>query len=197
MCGSASDFHPSVQIRSLHNLIGRYLTATLPSETRTLTGGNMQILVFLYNQGDREVFQYDIERRFSITRSTASRVLRLMEKKGLVERQSVKRDARLRRIVLTPIARDTARKLRDSTTSVEESLLNGFDEEERRRLRCYLLRMKQNLFDTGLVSETSHSDDQSDDLVKLTSAEQEVADNAILVESETGQQEQDEKKSVE
>lgn len=184
MCGDASDFHPSVQIRSLHNLIGRYLNTALPSEIRSLSGGNMQIIAFLYSQGDNEVFQYDIERRFSVTRSTASRVLGLMEKKGLIERQSVERDARLRRIVLTPVAEDIAKRMYDNTVAVEEDLLKGFNEEERRCLRWYLLRMKQNLFDTGLVSETSRQGDQCENQDKLAQIEREATEEPLFLDDD-------------
>jgi DNA-binding MarR family transcriptional regulator len=92
---------PGLEIRTLRNMTNRYLAATLPQEAETATGGNTAILIFLNKHRDDEIFQYDIEKRFGIARSTASRVLGLMEKKGLIERRAVERDARLRRIVLT------------------------------------------------------------------------------------------------
>lgn len=47
------------------------------------------------------VFQRDIEREFSITRSTVTNILQLMERKGYIERRSVPQDARLKQLVLT------------------------------------------------------------------------------------------------
>ena len=50
---------------------------------------------------DAAVFQRDIEREFSITRSTVTNILQLMERKGYIERRSVPQDARLKQLVLT------------------------------------------------------------------------------------------------
>lgn len=142
---------PSIEIRSLHNMINRYLTVNMPEETRIATGGNTHIIVYLERHEDQDVFQYDIEQRFSITRSTASRVLSLMEKKGLIERQSVPYDARLRKIVLTDKARAIAEMLRDNAASMERVLLDGLDAHDTARLLELLEHMKRNLAATGQV----------------------------------------------
>ena len=59
------------------------------------------ILSYLYHHTDAPVFQRDIEREFSITRSTVTNILQLMERKGYIERRSVPQDARLKQLVLT------------------------------------------------------------------------------------------------
>ena len=59
------------------------------------------ILSYLYHHTDAPVFQRDIEREFSITRSTVTNILQLMERKGYIRRQSVPQDARLKQLVLT------------------------------------------------------------------------------------------------
>ena len=41
------------------------------------------------------------QREFSITRSTVTNILQLMERKGYIQRQSVPQDARLKQLVLT------------------------------------------------------------------------------------------------
>ena len=59
------------------------------------------IIGYLYRHRDTPVFQRDIEREFSITRSTVTNILQLMERKGYIERRSVPQDARLKQLVLT------------------------------------------------------------------------------------------------
>ena len=59
---------PSIEIRSLHNMINRYLAVTMPQEARIATGGNTHIIVYLERHRARDIFQYDIEQRFSIHR---------------------------------------------------------------------------------------------------------------------------------
>ena len=59
---------PSVAIRSLHNVINRYLAVTRPMEVDSLSGGNIDIITFLARHSEREIFPQDVERRFGITR---------------------------------------------------------------------------------------------------------------------------------
>lgn len=143
--------HLGIEIRSLSNMINRYLGVTMPEDARNATGGNARIIMFLAKNQTRNIFQYDIEERFSITRSTASRVLSLMEKKGLIERHAVERDARLRKIVLTKAALDIADSLRANAMRMEDMLFEGFQQEDRDNLSRYFARMRSNLLSTGLV----------------------------------------------
>lgn len=69
---------------------------------KQLTGTHGYILGYLALHADAPVYQKDIEQHFGIRRSSASNVLTLMEKNGLIKRMSVDEDARLKRIVMTP-----------------------------------------------------------------------------------------------
>lgn len=59
------------------------------------------IIGYLYRNQDKDIFQRDVEAEFRISRSTTSSMLTLMEKKGLVTRNSVPGDARLKKLTLT------------------------------------------------------------------------------------------------
>lgn len=139
-----SELKPSIMIRVLHNMIGRFWNLTLQGDPN-VSSQNKSIIAYLDTQRDHDVFQYDIERKFSITRSTASRVLSLMEKKGLIMRESVERDARVRKIVLTAQGEQIARDLRSDAALLENTLMQGFSERERVGLMHDLERMKVNL----------------------------------------------------
>jgi DNA-binding MarR family transcriptional regulator len=82
-----------------------------------------------------------------MTRSTASKVLTLMERKGFIQRQNVARDARLKKIVLTQKALKISERMARETDRFEEKLTAGFTEEELDRLFRYLRRMKDNIRD--------------------------------------------------
>lgn len=146
---------PSVAIRSLHNVINRYLAVTRPMEVESLSGGNIDIITFLARHSEREIFPQDVERRFGITRSTSSRVLALMERKGLIVRESVPRDARLKKIVLTDKSRDIAEALRTSAIAMEGILLQGLSDDEIREFMHVLDVMQANLVSTGLIGDES------------------------------------------
>ena len=91
------------------------------------------------------VYQRDLETRFGVTRSTASKVVSLMAQKGLVEQQSVPEDKRLRRLVLTPKAEEVKRLMDADHSSFEETLRRGFSESELQTLFSLLERLKENL----------------------------------------------------
>lgn len=91
----------SIEMRAVTKAVDRYLGESMPQTARETTGGNAHIIMFLARNRGREIYQHTIEQKFCITRSTASRVLALMEKKGLIARESVEHDARCKRIVLT------------------------------------------------------------------------------------------------
>ena len=59
------------------------------------------ILKYLYDNRDKEIYQKDIEKHFSIGRSTVTTIIQLMEKQDLVRRESVESDARLKKVMLT------------------------------------------------------------------------------------------------
>ena len=65
----------------------------------TLTHG--WIIRFLYENRDKDIYQKDIEKYFLVGRSTVAGSIKLMEKKGLVRREFVECDARLKKVLLT------------------------------------------------------------------------------------------------
>lgn len=90
------------QMRRVSNLIFRKINQySRKNGVEDVTPMHGWILGYLYRRREQSVFQRDIEREFSITRSTVTNILQLMERKGYIERQSVPQDARLKRLVLT------------------------------------------------------------------------------------------------
>lgn len=139
--------HPvGVELRSLNNRIRRYMEShSTKREIDVITGTNGWIIAYIAENEGKEVFQRDLERDFGITRSTASKVVDLMVKKGLVERRTVERDARLRRLVLTEAAAAIAGKMRADAVMLEKQLCRGIDGAE---LKCFtetIEKMKRNL----------------------------------------------------
>ncbi len=110
-----------------------------------VTGTHGHIIHFLLLHDGETVYQKDLEREFGITRSTASRVLGLMEERNLVRRRGVAHDARLKQVVLTDKARACDQELRSRAEAMEKRMLSGFTREETERLMSYLSRMQKNL----------------------------------------------------
>ena len=60
-----------------------------------------QSLVLSYINSNKEIYQKDIEKRFSIRRSTTTEILNLMEKRNLIKRIPSKIDKRINIIEIT------------------------------------------------------------------------------------------------
>ena len=132
------------EIRSLSNLIRRFMTLKLnKSFVESATGSNAWILLYLSCHSD--VCQRDLEKEFCITRSTASKVVILMEKKGFIRRESVLGDARLKKLLLTEKGEQIVTLMKDDKNVVEQTLVKGFTEEELNTFSSYILRMKENM----------------------------------------------------
>lgn len=126
------------QMRRVNNLIARKInTYSRANGVEDVTPMHGWILRYLYKNRDREIFQRDIEREFSITRSTVTNILQLMERKGYILRQSVPQDARLKRLILTDEGAQAHEKVMLSlrqTDAFVEGLLTEEENAEMLRL---------------------------------------------------------------
>ena len=87
----------------------------------------------------------NIEEKFLITKSTTSKILKLMEQNGLIERIGVDSDARLKKIVLTEKGLAINESVRSTLDEVEKKALEGFEPHEITQLYSYFERIKNNL----------------------------------------------------
>ena len=95
-----------------------------------MTGTHGWAIGFFYHNRDRDVFQKDFEQEFNIRRSTASNILSLIERNGLITRESVPYDARLKKIVLTQKALDVQSVVDKAFEKLEETMRKDISEEE-------------------------------------------------------------------
>lgn len=93
----------------------------------------------------REVYQKDIEEEFQIRKSTVTGILQLMEKHGYICRESVEKDARLKRIVPTAKAEELRPSILDHIHETEIHLTKGIPEEDILICKKVLCRMYHNL----------------------------------------------------
>ena len=89
-----------LEVRVLSNLIYNKLNQTT-METENLTIHQCWVLQHLTQNVGKEVYQKDIERLFSIKRSTANQMLRTMESRGYIRRAVSEEDARRNILTVT------------------------------------------------------------------------------------------------
>ena len=95
-----------------------------------LTGARGWIIGDLASHDGKPVYQRDIETRFGIRRSTATVMLQLMEKNGMITRASDANDKRLKRLLLTDAARELLAELDRERYEFELLCKRGLSEEE-------------------------------------------------------------------
>lgn len=138
-----------LELRTLSNLLQRQVRGSILHQTDNLTRTNGWVIRFLAEHAGQDIFQRDLEEKFSIRRSTASNILQLMEKKGLITRENVDYDARLKKLVLTPKALEFHKAATMEMNALEEQLTHGLTEEE---LSCFFTitaKIKQNLLNAA------------------------------------------------
>lgn len=110
-----------------------------------MTGSGGWIISYIAENYNRDVFQRDLEKEFDITRSTASKNVDLLVENGFIEREQVDYDARLKKLVLTEKAKDVFKIMRNDRAALEDQMLKGFSDEEKKQLRGFLKRLSSNL----------------------------------------------------
>ena len=96
-----------------------------------LTGMQFAIVSYLAKESaERDVFQKDLEQKFDIRKSTVTGILNTMERDGLLLRETVPYDARLRKMILTDKALQAKQNTEQVIDSVESQLSKGLTEEE-------------------------------------------------------------------
>ncbi|MBQ2667021.1 MAG: MarR family transcriptional regulator [Clostridia bacterium] len=118
-------------------------------ENELLTGANTWVLHYIATNRDHPVYLRDVERQFGITRSSASKIVDLLVRKGFVERHTGDTDARLRRLTLTDKAEALLETIQQDNEMLETELLRGFSPNEIQTVLSYLHRMKNNIDAAG------------------------------------------------
>ena len=142
---SATDI--GCQLHNLSNILKRRLehSKAFSQLDDTVTRNNGWILAFLADHKNQDIFQKDIEDAFCIGRSTVSKVIRLMEEKGFIERQSVDYDARLKKLVLTPEGEHIHHLIEEEVCKTEALLRQDISEEELETFFQVMEKFKKNI----------------------------------------------------
>lgn len=136
----------SAELRYLSKMIMRYMEAhNGKKKLEKTTGMNCFVISYIGEKAGKDVFQRDLEKEFGITRSTASKNIDLMVRKGYIEREPVDYDARLKKLVLTEKSLAVLENMRAGRAEFEKTLTKGFSDAEKDNLRQYIARLTENI----------------------------------------------------
>lgn len=135
------------EIKSLSNIIKRSIDKQIAENCDagpSVTHG--WIIGYIYDNMDKgDVFQRDLENKFNIRRSTATGILKLMEKNGLIVREPVGYDARLKKLVLTGRAIEIHESVVREINTIENTMRQGLSKEELNAFFVTIEKIKNNL----------------------------------------------------
>ena len=121
----------SFELHRSSRLVKRYMDNDASKMyVEKMTGTHGWAIGFFFHNKDKDIFQKDFEQEFNIRRSTASNILSLIERNGLIKRESVPYDARLKKITLTQKALDVQSVVDNAFENLEETLRQDITEEE-------------------------------------------------------------------
>ncbi len=135
--------HIGPVLRILHTAIDQQMSNR--AQEMDLTSAQLFVLHYINRNGDKDVFQKDIEERFELSHATVSGLIARLESKGFLECVPSNKDKRYKRLCVTEKARCCDEKMRCSIEQTEMQLLRGFTEEDSVQLRAYLDKMLLNL----------------------------------------------------
>jgi len=104
----------------------------------------MRTLTYIYDQSEN-VYQRDIEKELHIRRSTATQILKCLERDHYIYRESISSDARLKKIVLTPLSLGLIGRMRQHMDEIEHTLRQDISNEDLNTFFAVLDQMKKNL----------------------------------------------------
>ena len=147
-CKCNKRFNDSIghEIKVLNQVLQRKLIYSAKDKgVDKLTLMHGWIIAYLYDHRDEDVYQKDIENAFSIARSTVTSILKLMEKKNYITRESVESDARLKKLVLTETGIELHYKIENMITKNETLLDSLLTKEEKKQFLFLIIKFSADL----------------------------------------------------
>lgn len=115
-------------------------------EYKNVTHQQGKILCYINDKSMvRDVFQNELEEVFQIRRSSITSLLNNLEKKELILREECWEDRRIKKLILTPSAKNNIAEIKQVLSSIENKLVEGMSAEEKALFANLLHRGLKNL----------------------------------------------------
>ena len=134
------------QINLLNKLLVRnFLIDDKNNIISGITPTQMQIIEYILEKSDKDIYQKDLEDVLNLRRATVSGVLKTMEKNELTKRIEYGDDARTKKIVLNDKTYQLFLNGKKKIKSIEKVLLNNITKEDLSDVYRVLNSMNENI----------------------------------------------------
>lgn len=136
-----------IEIKAISNRMMRRLDGEAAGiDSDLITAAQKRVIIYLYEQKDNgDIFQRDVEQYLSIRRPTATRMINNMEENGLVRRENVEYDGRLKKLTLTQKSIDMYNEIFNEIDIVERNMTRGLTEWEKQEFLRIARKIRKNL----------------------------------------------------
>lgn len=140
------NMHTGRLVRMLNHQLKRNQKPEEAVEDDELTPMQRHILNYILLETlHRDIYQKNLEEEFQVRKSTVSGILKLIEKNGFIYWESVKEDARLKRILPTKKAEALRPSILEHIHETEIRMTEGVSEQDLFLCKKVLYQMCQNL----------------------------------------------------
>lgn len=135
------------QIKQLQNSIIRHIFDDIKNNhiDSPPTLIQAEIIDYLLQNKETEIYQKDLESVLKLRRSTISGILQTMEKNNMIERIDSKTDARVKKIKLTNVAKEKQKQMKKHLEKLEQQITQNITEEELKIFDSVIEKMKKNI----------------------------------------------------
>lgn len=131
---------------NISNAINRLIMRTLKKEGIEMTTEQWVVMVYLWNNKDGEKpTQNKIAQATFRDRPSITRLLRNLERLGLIHRESKENDKRANYVILTKKGESLEKSVKEVTKKAMESIFYGFSEEDSQKAYQYLEMVFENI----------------------------------------------------
>ena len=135
---------PSGQlIKLLHDRLEKQANNTLRSQDLTMM--QISVLMELQKTEQKQLSMKELERKFCIAQSTVAGIISRLEQKGVVEAFGDAADKRVKLVHITPAGETCCKEAAGYMEQAEQTLLQGFSEEEKTMFILLLTRAAENM----------------------------------------------------
>ena len=132
------------QIKSLEKRILRH-NKEKSIKDKEITTTQMEILLYIFKNEDKDIYQKELENVLNLRRATVSGVLQTMEKNNLITRITDAEDTRTKKIILNEETRNIFLRQLKQFDEIEKVIVDGISEKELEVFFEVIQKMKNNV----------------------------------------------------
>lgn len=133
------------ELRKLNIMIGRKIMMKTKTSGFLVSHIQIKILKYLYEHENEKIYQKDLEKEFSIRRSTVSGILTTMEKNNFITRIESKNDARTKEIILSEKTKKQLKNMQKDALNFENTIIKDIDQKDLDTFIKVIHKMQENI----------------------------------------------------